>query len=275
MGVISYTMRFWFVSGYSTATEEEFMTLPGINRATAHNIIDYRQQIGVFKRVEDLALVSGVGAAKLERLRLEICVSKPKSHTSKNSSPDGSVSGVEMPCIRKPSPTGQNAQKKININTSNVFQLMKVKGIGLITAQNIVAYRDKKGPFRTVDELLKVKGVGPTLLSIVRTGISIEDIDDQKSNSDSGIGANAANTITQQRSTDSASNASDHVSQLVAMCGPLTELSTRPEIIPFTFEKDGRLVSRIASWNIQQLTLDKINNPGVKEVICMTILERG
>ena len=35
----------------NTATEEELMTLPGINRHTAHNIVEYRKQIGAFKKV--------------------------------------------------------------------------------------------------------------------------------------------------------------------------------------------------------------------------------
>jgi DNA uptake protein ComE-like DNA-binding protein len=35
----------------NVATEEELMTLPGINRHTAHNIVEYRKQIGAFKKV--------------------------------------------------------------------------------------------------------------------------------------------------------------------------------------------------------------------------------
>ena len=41
----------------------------------------------------------------------------------------------------------------MNVNKSNVFQLMKVKGVSQQLAQNIVAYRDKKGLYRTLDEL--------------------------------------------------------------------------------------------------------------------------
>lgn len=35
----------------NVATEEELMTLPGINRQTAKNIVEYRRQIGGFKKV--------------------------------------------------------------------------------------------------------------------------------------------------------------------------------------------------------------------------------
>lgn len=43
----------------NTATEEQLMTLPAINRQLAREIVRHRQMIGGFKRVDDLALVSG------------------------------------------------------------------------------------------------------------------------------------------------------------------------------------------------------------------------
>lgn len=58
------------------ATEEELMTLPGVSRALARNIVSHRNQIGGYKRVDDLALVSGMGATKLDLIRKEICTPK-------------------------------------------------------------------------------------------------------------------------------------------------------------------------------------------------------
>ncbi|XP_050046984.1 endonuclease/exonuclease/phosphatase family domain-containing protein 1-like isoform X3 [Dermacentor andersoni] len=64
----------WELLNINTATEEELMTLPGVTRCIARNIVDYRQAIGGFKKVEDLALVSGVGASRLQVFRSEITV---------------------------------------------------------------------------------------------------------------------------------------------------------------------------------------------------------
>lgn len=61
------------------ATEEELMTLTGITRAIAHEIVEHRNKIGAFKKVEDLALVSGVGAAKLQVIKPEICITRKPS----------------------------------------------------------------------------------------------------------------------------------------------------------------------------------------------------
>lgn len=53
------------------------MTLPGINRRIAQSIVDHRNAIGGrFQRVDDLALVSGIGAEKLEQIRPEICIKR-------------------------------------------------------------------------------------------------------------------------------------------------------------------------------------------------------
>ncbi|KAG8286803.1 Endonuclease/exonuclease/phosphatase domain-containing protein 1 [Homalodisca vitripennis] len=65
----------------NTATAEELMTLPGVTRTIAQNIVDYRQAIGRYNKVEDLALVTGVGAEKLSIIRPEICVHRRKTNS--------------------------------------------------------------------------------------------------------------------------------------------------------------------------------------------------
>lgn len=50
------------------ATQEELQSLPGVGSITAQRIIEERQK-GTFKSVDDLRRVSGIGPAKLERLR--------------------------------------------------------------------------------------------------------------------------------------------------------------------------------------------------------------
>ena len=48
----------------------------------------------------------------------------------------------------------------ININTATAAELQSLPGIGAKTAARIVEYRQKNGPFKKVEELMNVRGVG-------------------------------------------------------------------------------------------------------------------
>ena len=53
----------------NTADAELLETLPGIGETRAQAIIHHREQHGLFKRVDDIVAVPGIGAATLEGLR--------------------------------------------------------------------------------------------------------------------------------------------------------------------------------------------------------------
>jgi len=63
----------------------------------------------------------------------------------------------------------------VNINTADVKVLDKaLVGVGAKTAKAIVDYRTKNGQYKTVDDLLKVKGIGPALLEKNRANITVQ-----------------------------------------------------------------------------------------------------
>ncbi|BCJ88581.1 ComEA family DNA-binding protein [Effusibacillus dendaii] len=69
--------------------------------------------------------------------------------------------------------TASSVQRKVNINTATAAELDAVNGIGSTRANDIVAFRERQGPFQSVDDLLKVKGFGPKLLESLREQITV------------------------------------------------------------------------------------------------------
>jgi competence protein ComEA len=61
--------------------------------------------------------------------------------------------------------TNGAALQQININLASVVELEQLPGVGPATAKAIVAYREKFGAFLKVEDLLKVRGIGPAKLS--------------------------------------------------------------------------------------------------------------
>lgn len=54
----------------------------------------------------------------------------------------------------------------VNINTADAVTLSdSLQGVGMSKAQAIIEYRNSFGPFKSIDELKAVKGIGDSLLS--------------------------------------------------------------------------------------------------------------
>lgn len=58
----------------NTATQTELETLDGIGPSTAKKIIDYREENGKFKSIEEIQNVSGIGDAKYAGIKDDICI---------------------------------------------------------------------------------------------------------------------------------------------------------------------------------------------------------
>jgi competence protein ComEA len=62
---------------------------------------------------------------------------------------------------------------KIDLNTATEAQLDTLPGVGPATAGKIVSDRTENGPFRTVDDLMRVPGIGPAKLDALKDLVTV------------------------------------------------------------------------------------------------------
>lgn len=61
----------------------------------------------------------------------------------------------------------QNDSGKININNASAMTLQYIPGIGAAKAESIIELRKQKGGFKSLEELLEVRGIGEKLLESI------------------------------------------------------------------------------------------------------------
>lgn len=271
----------------NVATEEELMTLPGITREIAKNIVDHRKIIGRFRKVEDLVLVKGVGADRLQELQPEICVSARRSHSCASSRAPSydSLKSADSRLTAK-------SLRFINVNKASVFELQSVNGINQQIAAAIVHYRNKKGPFKKLDDLMKIKYIDRSRFDTISRYLVLESNDDEDSLDEQKRPTILTNghAITPYAANNSTLISNGHLippsiklpqngissSSAMDIFELLSVYSPRPIIKEvFKYRRNDEEAIRIASWNLHQFSFEKSQNMGVREVICRTILENG
>lgn len=91
--------------------------------------------------------------------------------------PPAALSWAPAPTSAPPAepPRAAGALRKlINVNTAGQGELELLPGIGPALAKRIIEHRAAKGPFRRVDDLDAVKGIGPKILERLRPQVTVE-----------------------------------------------------------------------------------------------------
>ncbi len=160
----------------NSADRQELMQVPGLGPNLADAILTHRRDRGPFLEVEDLQGVKGIGGKTVEKIRPFVTVHPVESAGSLPDRPDRSERPVER-LERKPvaAPvssvsTGgkiQPGDAPIDVNSADAATLQRLPGIGPTLANRIVIYRDT-APFRSPEDLRRVKGIGPKTLDALR-----------------------------------------------------------------------------------------------------------
>ena len=101
-------------------------------------------------------LLLGIIAGLIDRVDREACIS-------------------DVVCTRPQDADSENdSYLELDLNTASAGELMALPGIGEKRAQAIVAWRTHNGPFRCVDDLVRVRGIGPATLDRLRAFVCVE-----------------------------------------------------------------------------------------------------
>jgi len=123
----------------------------------------------------------------IESLRQQQSLLKsPTGSVEETVSSDASNSVEVAPSVTAPTPAvlGASTSSKqqsspalsgsVNLNTSSVTELDSLPGIGPTYAQRIVEYRESKGGFKSIEEVMKVKGIGQKTFDKFKDKITIQ-----------------------------------------------------------------------------------------------------
>lgn len=67
------------------------------------------------------------------------------------------------------------ASERVNLNTATAEELTRLKGVGDTLGERIVAYREEHGPFRRVEEITRVSGIGQAILENNWSMMTVEE----------------------------------------------------------------------------------------------------
>jgi len=121
------------------ATQDELKRIPGIGPSTAQHIARTRP----FQNMNELLWVRGIGPTRMKQLRPFLAV------------------------IREPPP--RPPPRRLDLNSAEPEQLERLPRVGPVLAARIVAAR----PYTQVDDLLRVRGIGPVTLAALRPRLQV------------------------------------------------------------------------------------------------------
>ena len=79
------------------------------------------------------------------------------------------------PLVTRPAIPRESRPGALDLNTATAEQLQALPSVGPVRARGIVDYRQQNGPFRSVEELAAVEGIGPGVLEQVRELVTVQE----------------------------------------------------------------------------------------------------
>jgi len=157
------------------ANKSELLQLPGIGEHLADAIITARDERGGFRQVDDLREVKGIGPMRLEHIRPYVRVEWGNTTMVSGSLADPAAEKNANKGRSSPSKKNPSSNQRIDINRASAAELQRLPGIGPVMSQRIIQEREKT-PFRSVDDLRHVSGIGAKTLEKIRPFVTVGEM---------------------------------------------------------------------------------------------------
>ena len=76
--------------------------------------------------------------------------------------------------VSQADPARSEKDSRININKASVEELVELPRVGEAVAKRIVLFREKNGPFKKVEDLKSVRGIGDKVFDQIRPSIRVD-----------------------------------------------------------------------------------------------------
>jgi competence ComEA-like helix-hairpin-helix protein len=149
------------------ASPAELARLPRVGLALAKVLVADRQAKGPFGSLEGLDRVPGIGPGLLRTLAPHLTFSGARAGSV---APNAPGAGLGTPFAPPPARSVADARPGqlegvVNVNRATAVELEGLPGIGPSLARLIVADREARGPFATLEALDRIPGIGPRLVA--------------------------------------------------------------------------------------------------------------
>lgn len=139
----AYTKKNYHIIDINTADTTEYSSLPGIGAALARRIVNFREKLGGFYRVEQVGETYGVPDSTFQKIKPYLQINNP-------------------------------VLKKLNINTASFEILSAHPYIKYTMAKNILSFKKQHGNFNKTEELQKIMNISPGDYEKIKYYITVE-----------------------------------------------------------------------------------------------------
>jgi competence protein ComEA len=154
--------------GTNAASSNAFIAEPAAPKRLVVDVVGAVRRPGLYEladgsRVDDAIRKAGGPKPKaaLEQINLAAPVADGAQIVVPVRTAGGSPGG-------EPAADSAGAAAPVHLNTATLDDLDALPGVGPVTAQRIIDYREEHGAFRSIDELDAVPGIGPARLEQLR-----------------------------------------------------------------------------------------------------------